>query len=52
MNLAARPWIVALILGLLAMSPAHAGMAPWEVKWFKDAKAWAEHGVRTYPDYA
>jgi hypothetical protein len=44
MNLIARSWIVVALLSLLAMSPAHAGMAPWEVKWFKDAKAWAEKG--------
>ena len=44
MNLIARPWIVVALLSLLALSPAHAGMAPWEVKWFKDAKAWAEKG--------
>jgi TPR repeat protein len=44
MNLTARPWLIAVLLSLLAMSPAHAGMAPWEVKWFKDAKAWAEKG--------
>lgn len=44
MNLIARPWIVVALLSLLALSPAHAGMAPWEVKMFKDAKAWAEKG--------
>ncbi len=44
MNLIARPWLIAVLLSLLALSPAHAGMAPWEVKWFKDAKAWAEKG--------
>jgi TPR repeat protein len=44
MNLISRPWIVVALLSLLALSPAHAGMAPWEVKWFKDAKAWAEKG--------
>jgi Sel1 repeat len=44
MNLIARSWIVVALLSLLALSPAHAGMAPWEVKWFKDAKAWAEKG--------
>jgi len=44
MNLAARPWIVAVILGLLAMSPAHAGMTPEEVKAFEGYKAKAEKG--------
>ena len=44
MNLIARPWIVVALLSLLSLSPAHAGMAPWEVKMFKDAKAWAEKG--------
>ena len=44
MYLIARPWIVVALLSLLALSPAHAEMAPWEVKMFKDAKAWAEKG--------
>ena len=43
MNLIARSWI-AVLLGFLALSPAHAGMTPQEVEWFKDAKAWAEKG--------
>ena len=44
MNLLARSWIVVALLSLLALSPAHAGMTPQEVIWFKDAKAWAEKG--------
>ena len=44
MNLIARPWLIAVLLSLLALSPAHAGMTPQEVEWFKDAKAWAEKG--------
>jgi TPR repeat protein len=32
MDHAARPWIIAVILGLLALSPAQAGMTPEEVK--------------------
>ena len=44
MNLIARPWLIAVLLGLLALSPAHAGMTPQEVEVFKDAKAWAEKG--------
>ena len=44
MNVAARPWIVAVILGLLALSPAHAGMTPEEVKAYEDYKAKAEKG--------
>ena len=40
----ARGYLVALLIGLLALSPAHAGMTPQEVSWFKDAKAWAEKG--------
>ena len=46
MNLAARPWIVAVILGLLALSLAHAGMAPEEMKAFEGYKVLAEKGVR------
>ena len=44
MNLAARPWIVAVILGLLTLSPAHAGMTPEEVKAFEGYKVQAEKG--------
>ena len=44
MPLIARPWLIAVLFGLLALSPAHAGMTPQEVIWFKDAKAWAEKG--------
>jgi len=44
MTLIARSWIVVALLSLLALSPAHAGMTPQEVEWFKDAKAWAEKG--------
>ncbi len=46
MNLAARPWLIAVILGLLALSPAHAGMTPEEVKAFEGYKALAEKGDR------
>ena len=44
MPLTPRPWLIAVLFGLLALSPAHAGMTPQEVEWFKDAKAWAEKG--------
>ena len=44
MPLTPRPWLIAVLFGLLALSPAHAGMSPQEVIWFKDAKAWAEKG--------
>jgi hypothetical protein len=46
MNLAARPWIVAITLGLLALSPltAQTGMNPEEVKEYKDSKAKGEKG--------
>lgn len=44
MPLTPRPWLIAVLLGFLALSPAHAGMTPQEVEWFKDAKAWAEKG--------
>lgn len=46
MNFAARPWLVAVILGLLAMSltTAHAGMTDTEVKAFESYKAQAEKG--------
>jgi TPR repeat protein len=46
MNLAVRPWIIALILGLLALSPtpAHAGMTDAEVKAFEGFKAKALKG--------
>jgi TPR repeat protein len=47
MNLVARPWIVAAILGLLALAPAHAGMTPEEVKAFEGFKLLAEKGDRT-----
>ena len=48
MKFAARPWIVALILGLLGLSPgtAHAGMTPEEVKAFEGYNALAEKGDR------
>ena len=46
MNLAARPWIAAVILSLLALSPeaAHAGMTDAEVKEFESYKAQAQKG--------
>lgn len=46
MNLDARPWIAAVILSLLALSPeeAHAGMTDSEVKAFELYKAKAEQG--------
>ena len=44
MNLASRPWIVAAILGLLALSPAHAGMTSEELKLYEGYKAQAEKG--------
>ena len=44
MNLASRPWIAAAILGLLALSPAYAGMTPEEVKAFEGYKLLAEKG--------
>jgi TPR repeat protein len=49
MNLAARPWIVALLAILIALSTAtvHAGMTPEEVKAFEGFKALAERGDRT-----
>ena len=43
---AARPWLIAVLLGLLALSPAHAGMTPEEVKAFEGYKAQAEKGDR------
>ena len=48
MNHAAHTWIVAVILGLLAMSTAtaHAGTTPEEVKAFEGYKALAEKGDR------
>ncbi len=46
MNHASHPWIIAVILGLMALSPAtaHAGMTPEEVKAFEGFKALAERG--------
>ena len=43
---AARPWLITVLLGLLALSPAHAGMTPEEVKAFEGYKAQAEKGDR------
>ena len=42
MNQAARPWLIAVLLGLLTLSPAHAGMTPEEVKAFEGYKAAAQ----------
>ena len=39
-------WFIAVLLGLLALSPAHAGMTPEEVKAFDGYKAQAEKGDR------
>ena len=46
MNHAARPWLVAALLGLLVLSPeaAHAGMTDAEVKAFEGYRAKAEKG--------
>ena len=44
MNLIARPWLIAVLLSLLALSPAHAGMTPKEMIWFKDFSVTAEKG--------
>ena len=44
MTLIARPWLIAVLLGLLALSPAHAGMTPKEMIWFKDFSVMAEKG--------
>ena len=44
MNLASCPWIVAAFLGLLSLSPAHAGMTSEEVKLYEGYKAQAEKG--------
>ena len=44
MPLIARPWLITVLLSLLALSPAHAGMTPKEMIWFKDFSAMAEKG--------
>jgi TPR repeat protein len=45
MNHTIRPWLVAVLLvGSLALSPAHAGMTPEEVKTFEAEKKQAEQG--------
>ena len=46
MNLVARPWIIAALLGLQILIPANAlaGMTPEEVKMFEGIKAKAEKG--------
>jgi TPR repeat protein len=41
---AARPWLIAVLFGLMALSPAQAGMTPGEVKTFLTYKAMAEKG--------
>ena len=46
MPLAARPWLIAVLIGLMALSPAHAGMTDAEVKEFMQDKALAEKGDR------
>ena len=46
MPLAACPWLIAVLFGLMALSPAHAGMTPEEVKAFEGYKAQAEKGDR------
>jgi hypothetical protein len=40
----ASTWFITLLLGLLVLTPAHAGMTPWELKQFEDIKAGAEKG--------
>jgi hypothetical protein len=40
------PWLIAAIIGLLALSSAHAGMTPEEVKAFLGYKERAEKGDR------
>ena len=37
-------WLIAVLLGLLALPPAYAGMTPEEVRQFKTYKARAEQG--------
>ena len=45
MPLAARPWLIAVLFGLMALPfAAHAGMTPEEVKAFEGYKAQAEKG--------
>jgi TPR repeat protein len=44
MSLTASPWLIAALLGLLALSPARAGITPEEVKEFEGYKAQAEKG--------
>ena len=41
------PWLITAIIGLLALSSAHAGMTPAEVKAFKDEMTKAEKGDAT-----
>jgi TPR repeat protein len=41
---AARPWLIAVLFGLMALSPAQAGMTPGEVTTFLTYKAMAEKG--------
>jgi TPR repeat protein len=44
MTLIARSWQIAVLFGLLTLSPAHAGMTPKEMIWFKDFSVMAEKG--------
>ena len=40
----ARPWLIAVLFGLMALSPTRAGMTDAEVKAFTQDKALAEKG--------
>ena len=42
----ARPWLIAVLFGLMALSPTRAGMTDAEVKAFTQDKALAEKGDR------
>jgi len=53
MTLTDRPWLIAVLLGMLALSPAQAGMTPEEVKSFAGYKAKAEKGdLKAHGDVA
>ncbi len=47
MNLAGRPWLIAILFGLLTLSPAQAGMTPEEVKRYEENMAKAHKGNAT-----
>jgi len=44
MTLTDRPWLIAVLLGMLALSPVQAGMTPEEVKSFDFYRARADKG--------